>query len=414
MNTSLTKEAKTSISSELPVETNNIIIITRSEEELIYKLNDYILPLGTGGSEKNIVQNIEILKKTHKIHLVVIGIDKYSKEACTTNINIIPIPLKNNNITTIINLFKTLLSKDLFGIKELKTDKTIALVHGQFIPALLLKLFHPQIKVALILEGTFKSFAWSFYINNFLLKCVYFTISLLTVFMIDKIITDRKTFWLLNTKLAFLKKKTSFLANSIDERVFNPNKGSTTNKELPSNNFLLYVGRLNCIPAKNPELLLKSFSKVSKHNNDIKLLIIGINNKTLNQLKNKFKLENIDRIYCIEKVFNSELPDFYRGATLTLLTSNFEGTPYTILESLACGTPCITTNVIDSGTLINNGFNGYICESFSPDDFAELIIKGLTLSKNTKNRSKSLLNPIYSLNKRENNLLTTLDSLSTL
>ncbi len=407
MNTTLTKEEKVS---DLYKSQKTIIIIVRAEEDLIYKLNNYILPLGTGGTEKNIVQNIKILKKTHKIHLVIIGIDKYSNEVFAPDINIIPIPLRNNNVSNLVNFFKTLLSKELFGIKTLKTDKTIVLVHGQFIPALLLKLFHPQIKVVLLLEGTFKSFAWSFYINNFLLKCAYFVTSLLSIFIIDKIITDRKTFWLLNTKIGFLRKKTFFLANSIDKKIFNSEKENTNNKELPSGNFLLYVGRLNCIPAKNPELLLKSFEKVYKYNKNIKLLIIGINYETLNQLKSKFKINNTDGIHCIKKVPNYELPTFYQNAALTLLTSNFEGTPYTILESLACGTPCITTKAIDSDTIINNGFNGYICKSFSPDDFAELIIKGLELSKNIKNRDMSLLNPIYLIEKREKNLLSALNS----
>jgi len=56
-------------------------------------------------------------------------------------------------------------------------------------------------------------------------------------------------------------------------------------------------------------------------------------------------------------------PDITVGlenATYSCLFSNFEGCPYSVLESLKLGVPCLVTDWLGVDELIDNGVNGYI------------------------------------------------------
>ena len=79
------------------------------------------------------------------------------------------------------------------------------------------------------------------------------------------------------------------------------------------------------------------------------------------------------------------------------MTSQFEGSPNALMEAMALGVPCISSNCPCGGPkmLINNGNNGFLYEIGNIDEFldrlnvlaenSELRIK---FSKSAKNRAK--------------------------
>ncbi len=62
-------------------------------------------------------------------------------------------------------------------------------------------------------------------------------------------------------------------------------------------------------------------------------------------------------------VDNIDLPNFYHDADLFILPSQREGMPVSIIESLACGTPVIATDVGQISELVINGENGQLIEA---------------------------------------------------
>lgn len=103
---------------------------------------------------------------------------------------------------------------------------------------------------------------------------------------------------------------------------------------------IVTVGRLH--PQKNQKLLIDSFALIADRIPDYSLEIYGEG-----ELKDALK-KHIEELGLTERVFlkgtNSRILSFICDATLFVLSSDYEGQPNTLLEAMALGIPCITTD----------------------------------------------------------------------
>lgn len=136
------------------------------------------------------------------------------------------------------------------------------------------------------------------------------------------------------------------LLNGIDKLIFNSDV-----KPKDQNHYLLAIG--NLIPLKGHEYILRSLKEFPEE----KLILIG-SGELENHLKTlASQLEISHRVTFLSHVPQNELAPYYAGAKYTIMMSSMEGMPNVILESLATGTPVITTNVggISEVVTENNG-----------------------------------------------------------
>jgi len=106
---------------------------------------------------------------------------------------------------------------------------------------------------------------------------------------------------------------------------------------------ILFLGRINEI--KGIDLLIESFSEVSKEIKDCVLVIIGPDDGFLPVLKRQiFKLKIQNRVFFTGPVYGNEKFYAYRDADVFVLPSLYEAFPNTVLEAWACGTPVIITD----------------------------------------------------------------------
>ena len=103
----------------------------------------------------------------------------------------------------------------------------------------------------------------------------------------------------------------------------------------------------NTEPRKNTEGILVAYSNYLNYSNERrKLLITGINNRTLHDYLKYNKIENIsNNIVLIDYISSKDLPLIYNNAFALLFVSFREGFGIPILEAMACGIPVITSNV---------------------------------------------------------------------
>jgi len=146
---------------------------------------------------------------------------------------------------------------------------------------------------------------------------------------------------------------------------------------------ILYVGRLELL--KGIDRLLNAMTYIkNKHN--LKLIIIGGDGDSqydveLQRLSRKLQIQ--DLISFQGMVSQEELPRFYNAADVVVIPSHYESFGLVALESLACGTPVVTTMVGGAESVVRQGETGYVVASNDPHILAEKIM--LVLSRSNGN-----------------------------
>lgn len=134
----------------------------------------------------------------------------------------------------------------------------------------------------------------------------------------------------------------------VDERFFLPPSEATAQAlrrrySLPDR-FVLYVGTLE--PRKNVDILLEAFSRLHPHFPDVKLVLAGKAGwNVAATLQRIAQMEHAGQAIWLRHVPAAHLPALYHLAEVFVYPSLYEGFGLPPLESMAAGTPVITTNV---------------------------------------------------------------------
>ena len=126
---------------------------------------------------------------------------------------------------------------------------------------------------------------------------------------------------------------------------------------------LIYVGRLSVV--KNLQALLEAVEKL-----DVSIAIIGgplereVGTTYDESIKLKDRFGDLDgRIHWVGRVKNEDLPAYLNRAKINILCSHSEGHPRSLLEAMACGLPCIGSNIASIHSILEHEVSGYLCET---------------------------------------------------
>lgn len=135
---------------------------------------------------------------------------------------------------------------------------------------------------------------------------------------------------------------------------------------------IVAVGRLE--PQKNHKLLINAFKKVVEHYSDFTLTIYGSGSLKSELLSYVSNLNLQNKVFFPGEVkdITSKIIDSYAF----VLSSDYEGMPNALMEAMACGLPCISTDCPCGGPrfLIKNKINGLLVTAGSPNDLANSLI----------------------------------------
>jgi len=99
--------------------------------------------------------------------------------------------------------------------------------------------------------------------------------------------------------------------------------------------------------------------------------------ETLKILKKKYHLKNIIELNLV----NTErylVPYYFNAASLHLLTSDFEGSPNSVKEAMACNIPVVSTDVGNVSLLLKGISGSFVAESNNTELLAELAYQAIT------------------------------------
>jgi glycosyltransferase involved in cell wall biosynthesis len=136
-----------------------------------------------------------------------------------------------------------------------------------------------------------------------------------------------------------------------------------------------YIGRLS--EEKGILNFVSALPGILKENNTLKIYIVG-DGPLNDQVRAKLVQSNIlKNVILTGWIPHNELPHYLNEFRLLILPSNTEGLSNIVLESMACGTPVLSTPVGALPDFIKDGETGFIMVNNSPDSIQQNVIRSL-------------------------------------
>jgi len=131
------------------------------------------------------------------------------------------------------------------------------------------------------------------------------------------------------------------------------------------------VGRITQI--KNHDLFLDVASKLIEAHHNFHFLIVG-DGELRREVEDKVRSRGLSgKVHFAGWISNPA--DIYSNIDILLLTSKNEGTPVAVIEAMFFKKPVIASAVGGVLDIIEHEKNGFIVDSFNPDDFIKFILQ---------------------------------------
>ena len=136
-------------------------------------------------------------------------------------------------------------------------------------------------------------------------------------------------------------RETTFIPNGVESRQLKPANEIKKRWGLEKDSYVLYLGRL--VPEKRVELLIEAYRALET---DKRLVIAGGGSDTLSYEAGLRRLASSDGRFLLTGFVDGEpLAELYSNAYAYVLPSDVEGMPMSLLEAMAYGRCCVTSDI---------------------------------------------------------------------
>ena len=319
---------------------------------------------GFGGAERQIVMLANaMLERGHEVYLLSISADNRCYEI-NNKINYRYIPDRKSNFLRVFTRYSDLKRE----LKIIRPDLTINFWYqSAYLTALMKKTYTGRIIYSERGDPGDKEYSG-----------VLGMIRALTLHRIDGFVFQSKAAKkYFNSKI---QKRSVVISNPVFI------KSDILPKDISRRKAIVTVGRL--CPQKNQILLLDAFASISNEIPDYILEIYG-EGEWEEKLKKRIRNLNLSHRVLLMGT-SSRIHDLILNASLFVLSSDYEGIPNTLLEAMALGIPCITTDCRPGGAreIIDNGKDGIIVPVGGQKELANAIRNCITNMQASLNRAQ--------------------------
>jgi glycosyltransferase involved in cell wall biosynthesis len=203
---------------------------------------------------------------------------------------------------------------------------------------------------------------------------------------------DRNAWWRSVTRFT-LKRATFFISDSLVTReravAFGMDPGRTvvfpwgvdldhfnvsTFKRSHVHTFTLFCNR-SWEPRYGVDVLARAFVQVARQRDDVHLLLLGDGSQAA--LIRKILGGVSERVTFAGHIAQAHLPRFYHMADLYLSPSHIDGSSVSLLEAMACGLPCLVSDIPTNREWIREGENGRLFPDGDVDALAARILQAV-------------------------------------
>jgi len=173
--------------------------------------------------------------------------------------------------------------------------------------------------------------------------------------------------------------KTIVFPWGVDLEYFHPKKEERGKKKVSSTkrqSFTLFCNR-SWEPRYGVDVLARAFVKVAQQKEDVSLLLLngGSQGHVLRSI-----LQNggvLDRVSFGGQISQTDLPRWYHMADLYISPSHVDGSSVSLMEALACGIPCLVSDIPANKEWIVEDENGWLFRDGDVDDLAAKILAAM-------------------------------------
>lgn len=199
--------------------------------------------------------------------------------------------------------------------------------------------------------------------------------ALLSHFIPKKIIYCAEKSRSAQESIGFNKSKGVVIQNGYDIKKFyrNTDLGIDFRDELKISDDIFVIGHVGSYdPLKDQNTLIEAFDILNKQNFKFIAVLVGKNlDNDNNELITKIEEKGLSSSIHLLGMRN-DIPAVMNGIDLFILSSISEAFPNVLNESMACGTPCITTDVGDASLIVKN--TGWIVPPKNPKLIVDAVI----------------------------------------
>lgn len=126
------------------------------------------------------------------------------------------------------------------------------------------------------------------------------------------------------------------------------------------------------------DVLARAFVKVAQQREDIRLLLLGGGSQST-YLRKIFQSGGVDEYVTYGgQISQTDLPRWYHIADLYISPSHVDGSSVSLMEALACGLPCLVSDIPANKEWVFDGVNGWLFRDGDSDQLAEKILAAMS------------------------------------
>ena len=134
-------------------------------------------------------------------------------------------------------------------------------------------------------------------------------------------------------------------------------------------------------PNYGVDVLARAFVKVAQQRPEVSLMLLsgGSQAAVIRQILMRGGVE--ERVTFPGQISNAELPRFYHLADLYVSPSHVDGSSVSLMEALACGLPCLVSDIPANQEWVSEGQNGWLFPDGDADALATKILAAIQKRK---------------------------------
>lgn len=141
-----------------------------------------------------------------------------------------------------------------------------------------------------------------------------------------------------------------------------------------SEGFTLFCNR-SWEPRYGVDVLARAFVRVAQRRPEVGLILLGGGSQAA-ILRRIFEQGGVsERVTFAGQIPNRDLPRYYRMADLYISPSHVDGSSVSLMEALACGLPCLVSDIPANREWVQDGVNGWLFPDGNDALLAEKILQ---------------------------------------